>query len=184
VPGTLRDCFGRRGWEDRRRHYSRIYTFEDVVALRTLARLREKGVSTQKLKRIGAFLTSLTERPWVGRSFFVVPQSGQVFFAHEDALLAAQPMGQQAMSDIIELGPVEQDVQNRLAQMRSRANQRGRIVSDRYIHGGVPIFAGTRIPVSAVIEFLDEGRSAEEIFAQYPRLACEDIAAARSFVAA
>src|SRR6187431_1645441 len=32
------------GWEDRRRHYSRIYTFEDLVALRTLARLREEGV--------------------------------------------------------------------------------------------------------------------------------------------
>jgi uncharacterized protein (DUF433 family) len=172
------------GWEDRRRHYSRIYTFEDLVALRTLARLREEGVSTRKLKQIGAYLKSLTEQPWVARSFFVVPETGKVFFTYEDALLAAEPMGQQAMSEIVALGPVEQDVRDRLAQMRARVEQRGRIVTDRYIHGGAPIFAGTRIPVSTVIEFLGEGHSADEIIAQFPRLTCADIEAARALVAA
>jgi uncharacterized protein (DUF433 family) len=179
--GLFRPSFG---WEDRRRHYSRIYSFEDIVALRTLARLRAEGVSTQKLKRIGVYLKSLTDRPWVGRSFFVVPRTGKVYFTHEEAVVAADPMGQQAMGEIIELGPVEQDVRERLAQMRSRLEQRGRIVTDRYIHGGVPIFAGTRIPVSSVLEFLDEGRSTDEIIAQFPRLTCEDIEAARSFIAA
>lgn len=172
------------GWEDRRRHYSRIYTYDDLVALRTLARLRESGVSTRRLARIGAHLKSLTDRPWSGRSFFVVPSTGRVFFTYEDALIAAEPMGQQAMGNIIDLGRVEQDVQDRLAQMGSRVDLRGRIVTDRYIHGGTPIFAGTRIPMSSVVEFLDEGHSADEIIAQFPRLTCDDIEAARSFIAA
>ena len=93
----------------------------------------------------------------------MVPETGKVFFTYADALLAAEPMGQQAMSEIVALGPVEQDVRDRLAQMRARVEQHGRIVTDRYIHGGAPIFAGTRIPVSTVIEFLGEGHSADEI---------------------
>lgn len=42
----------------RRRPYSRVYSFEDLVGLRTIAKLREQGVSLPALKRVRAFFTT------------------------------------------------------------------------------------------------------------------------------
>jgi uncharacterized protein (DUF433 family) len=69
----------------------------------------------------------------------------------------------------------------RLAELQARTNERGLIVTDRNILGGAPIFAGTRIPVSAILEFLAEGADDETILAEYPRLTQEDLQSAREF---
>lgn len=172
------------GWENRRRPLSRIYTFEDLLALRTLARLKEYRVSTQQLKKLRRFLDTLAGQPWTGRQFFVNRKTREVYFTHEDAMVAAKPMGQTAMIEIVELGPIVEDVQSRLKRLSDRIDERGQIVTDRYIHGGAPIFAGTRIPVSSVVEILNEGATDEEILLEFPRLSAEDIQVARAHQAA
>ena len=60
-----------------------------------------------------------------------------------------------------------------------RSREPGRVVRRRRVHGSEPTFAGTRIPVSAVEAFLQEGASDEDILAAYPKLAGADIAVVR-----
>ena len=60
----------------------------------------------------------------------------------------------------------------------------GRVVSRRGVHGGKPIFADTRIPVSTVQRYLEAGYEAEAIIKEYPSLTPADVEAARQFAAA
>lgn len=59
-----------------------------------------------------------------------------------------------------------------------------RVVADHRIMGGVPCIRGTRIPVATVVGLFAEGRSVEEILADYPQLSAEDVRAALEFAAA
>ena len=60
-----------------------------------------------------------------------------------------------------------------------RSREPGRVVKRRRVHGSKPTFAGTRIPVSAVEAFLEEGASDQDILAAYPELTAADIAVVR-----
>lgn len=58
-----------------------------------------------------------------------------------------------------------------------------RIAIDPTIRNGKPIIRGTRITVSDILEYLAGGMSEEEILADFPDLAPEDIKAALAFAA-
>jgi uncharacterized protein (DUF433 family) len=60
---------------------------------------------------------------------------------------------------------------------------RERIAADRAICHGKPCIKGTRIMVSVVLDNLAEGLTAEEIVAEYPSLALEDVRAAMAYAA-
>src|SRR5581483_10603442 len=64
---------------ERRRPQSRIYSFDDVVGLRTIAKLREQGVSFPELKKARAFFAAHHNRDWAQRRFYVV--GNRVFFS-------------------------------------------------------------------------------------------------------
>lgn len=59
-----------------------------------------------------------------------------------------------------------------------------RISVDHRIMGGVPCIRGTRIPVATVVASVAEGMTTEEILAEYPHLASEDIRDALRYAAA
>ncbi len=59
-----------------------------------------------------------------------------------------------------------------------------RIVRDRQICGGQPVFKGTRVTLRTVLASLAEGDSIEEILAEFPTLRPEDVRAAIAFAAA
>jgi len=63
-------------------------------------------------------------------------------------------------------------------------NYEDRIIRDRGICGGEPVFKGTRVTLRTVLASLAGGDSAEEILADFPSLKVEDIQAAISFAAA
>lgn len=56
-----------------------------------------------------------------------------------------------------------------------------RIVFDPAVCGGRPIVAGTRMRVSDVLDALASGASVEELLADFPYLAREDILACLAF---
>jgi uncharacterized protein (DUF433 family) len=56
-----------------------------------------------------------------------------------------------------------------------------RISIDPQVCGGKPCIKGTRIWVSLILDFLAEGMSEEELLAEYPQLAHEDVLAAIAF---
>jgi uncharacterized protein (DUF433 family) len=59
-----------------------------------------------------------------------------------------------------------------------------RIVRDRKICGGDPVFKGTRVTLRTVLASLAAGDTATEILADFPSLKPEDIQAAIAFAAA
>lgn len=56
-----------------------------------------------------------------------------------------------------------------------------RITIDPTICFGKPTIRGTRIWVSLILDFLADGMSLEEILAEYPPLAAEDVRAAIAY---
>jgi len=57
------------------------------------------------------------------------------------------------------------------------------ISSDPDVMGGMPCFAGTRVPIAFVLASLDEGESFARLKAAYPFLTQDHVAAAREFAA-
>jgi uncharacterized protein (DUF433 family) len=53
-----------------------------------------------------------------------------------------------------------------------------RIELNPRVCNGKPVIKGTRIPVSVILELIEEGKSWEEILAGYPELTHKDIHAA------
>ena len=60
----------------------------------------------------------------------------------------------------------------------------GRIVRDRQICNGEPLFKGTRVTLRTVLASLADGDTAQKILADFPSLSPEDIQAAIAFAAA
>ncbi len=158
----------------RRRPHSRIYSYADVVGLRTIAMLRRQGVSFPELKKVRGFFESNTNEDWANRRFFVVGR--RVFFTHEDAVLAAKPLGQRVDREIIDLGPIVSDVEGAVRQLTQRTpDQIGVVIQDRLIMGGAPTIAGTRIPTATIDEFHRSGYGDQDIIREFPRLEPADI---------
>ncbi len=62
---------------------------------------------------------------------------------------------------------------------------RGRIVMDSRVHFGKPCVAGTRIPVEAVLELIQEGIPFQDIVSRYyPSLEVEDVKACAQYATA
>jgi uncharacterized protein (DUF433 family) len=59
-----------------------------------------------------------------------------------------------------------------------------RISIEHRIMGGVPCVRGTRIPVATVVGMVAEGMTPDEILADFPQLALEDIHDALRYAAA
>lgn len=63
-------------------------------------------------------------------------------------------------------------------------NYEERIIRDRGICGGEPVFKGTRVTLRTVLASLAGGDTAEDILSDFPSLKTEDIQAAIAFAAA
>jgi uncharacterized protein (DUF433 family) len=59
-----------------------------------------------------------------------------------------------------------------------------RIIRDRAVCGGEPVFRGTRVTLRTVLASLAEGATIEEILADFPTLVADDVRAAIAFAAA
>ena len=59
-----------------------------------------------------------------------------------------------------------------------------RIVRDKEVCGGEPVFKGTRVTLRTVLASLADGDSVEEILTDFPSLEAHDVQAAIAFAAA
>jgi uncharacterized protein (DUF433 family) len=163
-------------WKDRHQPYSRIYSFQDVVGLRTIAVLRQQyRISLQQLKRAATELMSRGYGHWAEIKLYVV--NGQVHFRrpHTDDIEGVWD-GQLAMVPVIE---VIHDVEDRVRDLRERkGSQHGQIEQHKFVVRNAPVIAGTRIPTAAIRRFCEAGYSVEQILRQYPTLTREDVDAA------
>lgn len=163
-------------YEDRHQPYSRIYSFQDVVGLRTIAVLRQKyRISLQQLRRVATELIDRGFGHWAEIKLYVV--KGQVHFRRpgSDDVEGVWD-GQLAMVPVIE---VIQDVEERVHDLRQRTpEQLGHIERHKFVVRNASVVAGTRIPTAAIRRFREAGYSVDDIIRQYPTLTKEDVEAA------
>lgn len=162
-------------YEDRRSPYSRVYSFEDVVGLRTLAILRTK-VSLQHLRRVANRLKAHSGKPWSQLSLYVLNR--EVHFRNpETEEVEGAISGQRVFN--LPLISVAEDIQAKTEEMRKRSPETyGKIVRHKFILGGALAIAGTRIAVDNILSLAGAGYTEEQIIAEYPDLRPEDVQAA------
>jgi uncharacterized protein (DUF433 family) len=84
--------------------------------------------------------------------------------------------------NLIEWNELVTIAMNNARKVRTKYNDR--IVRDRQICGGQPVFKGTRVTLRTVLASLADGDPAEVILSDFPTLKPEDICAAIAFAAA
>lgn len=156
------------------RNEVRLYDFTGLVELRIVAALRAK-LSLQHIREVINRLRASYDRPLTGLRFAV--QGRNLYFQHLDGTWeGGKRPGQIVIAEVIMLEAVRADVRRAAAE---RSREPGRVVRRRRVHASKPTFDGTRIPVSAVEAFLDEGAADEDILQAYPQLTAADVAVVR-----
>jgi uncharacterized protein (DUF433 family) len=164
-----------------RRAFGRIYSFRDVVALRTIGLLRNKyRIRLQALRRAGAWLSERHDTPWSSLRFrisgrglyYIEPETGK-------AVALTGPIGQIAHPALIKLDHVAAQVQREVSGLKRRKkNQLGKVAHNRYVVSNAAVLSGTRIPTATVYRFHAAGFTDEQIISEFPRLTRKDIEAA------
>jgi uncharacterized protein (DUF433 family) len=166
----------RYAYEDRHVPYSRVYSFQDVVGLRTIAVLmKEYRISLQKLHKVAEELIRRGYAHWADVKLYVV--NGQVHFRRPKTNdIEGVWDGQLAMLPVID---VITDVEARVQELKKRGeSQLGHVERNKYVVRNSPVIAGTRIPTATIRRFKEAGYSVEQIVKQYPSLTAEDVQAA------
>ena len=167
-------------FENRRSPYSRIYSFKDVVGLRTLAILRDAHhVPLAHLKEVAERLNAYSDTPFADLKLYVVNREVHVAEPGTDQIVGVRT-GQGAMPVV--LRDVWNDVREQAEKLKHRsADQIGRIERHRFRLHGAPVIAGTRVPVSTIKHFSMLGYSCDRIIAEYPGLEPRDVCAALDY---
>lgn len=166
---------------ERRRAYGRIYSFQDLVFLRTISLLRKKyHVQLPELRKVGDWLADHPHETWSTLTFFVAGR--HVFF--EDRVLQVWLAGSRPsqIAIPIEMQRVIRDAETDANVLRARTPAEiGQIARHRLVSHNAPVLAGTRVRTRAVWRFHQAGYSHAQIIEQYSRLEPSDVDAAIQF---
>lgn len=163
--------------EDRKTPYSRIYSFKDVVGLRTLSILKSKyKCSLPHLQTVAKDLASYSDAPWAEVKLYVLKRKVQ-FKEPETGRVRGVVDGQYAL---LPISSVMEDVRQAAAKLRERdPEQIGQVEKHRYVSHHAAVISGTRIRVATIQHFIEAGYSTSEILKEYPSLTEADVEAAR-----
>jgi uncharacterized protein (DUF433 family) len=157
----------------------RLYTLPDMVALMLASQLRGR-VSLQHIRRTVAYLRHQGFDAPLSELRFAV-EGHEIYFQLPDGdWYGDRAPSQSVAAQSIPLQPLIARVRE---GVRRPADAAGRIERVRQVHASKPVFAGTRVPVSAVQAYLKRGLPDERILAAFPILTRDDIEAARTFAA-
>jgi len=162
----------------RGRAFRRIYSFRDLVGLRTIAVLRnEHKVPLQELRRVGEWLREHHQTPWSSLRFAIAGKT--VVFFDPMSGVPTEPKGEGQAVLNIALEPIANEMRQAAERLRDRKDsQIGRIVRNRYVVHNAWTLDGTRIPTQAIWNFHNAGYDTRAILAEYPRLTAKDVQAA------
>lgn len=164
-------------YENRRSPYSRIYSFKDVVALRTIAMLRDNHrFSLQKLRKVAGELKKIQHKPWSNMKIYV--GRDDVVFREPDTGRMRQAVNKQYVAEY-----AVQDVMNNILEESRKLRERGpekigQIDRHRYVAHNKWVVSGTRIPTQAILNYHEAGYTVKKILKEYPTLTEDDIRAA------
>lgn len=160
----------------------RLYQFYDLLSLLVVAQLRvEREMSLQRLRRVVAHLrTRGYAAPLRELTFATV--GSEIYFQHPDGTWEGDLAPDQiVLEKTLKLDPLRARISR--AAVRD-AHDAGRVVKQRGVHASAPVFAGTRIRVSTVQDYLRHGYDTASILKAFPDLLDADIDEARRQLAA
>jgi len=166
--------------ETRRAAYSGVYSFTDLLALRTLSILRNQySVPLQHLRKVAEKLSHLESRLWTATTLYVLNK--KVSF-HEAG--TAQPReivsGQYLVP--IPLRKVVAATRRDVEKLRERPEESiGQVKCSRLVNHNAPVVAGTRVLTSAIRRFKEAGYTTQQIIGEYPDLTEKDVEAALAY---
>lgn len=160
-----------------------IWTFslEDLVQGRVVKELEDRGTSVRHIGRVVEAVRSSTHpRPLASLVWGVAGH--ELFVGYPDgSWVGDRRPSQNVFIETLDLETIRGDAR-RSAQER-RPDDIGAVETRRGKLGSKEVFAGTRISVSAVVEYIERGASDERILQGFPDLRSEDIDSARRLVA-
>ena len=160
----------------------RLYNFQDLLALLVVSELRtERDMSLQRIRRLVAHLRSRDyEAPLRELRFATVGR--EIYFQHRDGTWEGDLRPDQIIFEqTIRLELLRSRIE---AAARRPAQDSGQVVKRRGVHASAPVFAGTRIRVSTVQDYLRHGFAAEAMLEAFPDLRPADVDEARRLLAA
>lgn len=165
--------------ENRRSPYSRVYSFRDVVGLRTLSLLRnEQKISFQKVRNFAEKLANYDTSLWSQSQVYVL--RGELYVGQPEGGFAENIEGQ--LAPVVFLENVIGEIQRGMDDLRQRSPaQIGKISKNRFVARNAATIDGTRIPVATIKRYSEAGFSVSEILNEYPSLTEDDVKAALSY---
>ena len=160
----------------------RLYSYQDLLALLVVSGLRtERNTSLQKIRRIVRHLRSRGyQAPLRDLRFATV--GDQIYFQHPDGTWEGDLRPDQVvLEEVLRLDRMRSRI-TRAAERR--ADDVGQVVKKRGVHASAPVFAGTRIRVSTVQDYLRHGYETGAILEAFPDLSAADVAEASRLLAA
>jgi uncharacterized protein (DUF433 family) len=161
--------------------FRHVYSFRDVVGLRTISILRNTHrVALKDIRQIEQRLKSTPAAEW-STTVFYVGEGGRVYFEDPQTgeTVAVNPIGQ---TSLFRMRTVIRHVEQQLALMNRRTKRQiGRVTNSRYVMHNASVIAGTRIPTNAIYDLNQAGFSIPQIVSEHPRLTEKDIRAAIQF---
>lgn len=163
-----------------RRPFTYIYSFKDLLKLRVLNQLRNiYNVPMKELERVERELSGMGDEKWTSQRLWV--HNRKVVFEEPESSRKREISTKQFVAEI-PLEVVTTDARSDIARLNRRdAGDIGKIVKQRHLHASDAVFAGTRIPVEAVLGYLDAGYRDDAIMERLPDIEAADIAAARGY---
>jgi uncharacterized protein (DUF433 family) len=166
------------------RNTVRLYTFPELVELRVIASLVRLRMPLRRIRTVVQYLRREGHKAPLRELRFAVT-GRELFFQRPDGTWAGDRQPDQIVIDATISLPLDdyRAAIRRAARAARRKRDAGRIEQYRKVLGHKPVFAGTRIPVAAVIPYLERGLPVEEILEAFPQLTKVDIEAARRHAA-
>ncbi len=160
--------------------FGRVYSFVDLVALRTIAVLVMKyNIHLSELRRVAGELSD-RRGDWAGLTFYVGGRRVYWRRPEEAQTYGAKPPGQTVIP--VAMAKIMRQMETIVARAQKRRKADfGRITHSRLVVQGKRVIAGTRITTEAIWSFYVDGADAAAIIRHYPRLSPEDITAAIKF---
>ena len=164
------------------RNTVRLYGFQDLLALLVVAELRtERDMSLQHIRRVVSHLHSRGyQAPLRELRFATVGR--EIYFQHPDGSWEGDLAPDQiVLEKTLRLDPLRARINRAAERPKAKA---GLVEKHRGVHASAPVFAGTRIRVATVQEYLREGYETAAILEAFPDLEAADVEEARRLLAA
>lgn len=157
--------------------YCRVYSFRDLVGLRTLAILtNDYRVPLKELRKAAGHLEQRANRPWEEIPLAVVKR--KVVF---DLDTIPRDSDGQFIGNHIPLPLIAKEVGRRADELRQRDRSKiGYMERHRFVAHNALVIAGTRIPVRAIESFIEDGFSDAAIVKEYPTIKRSEVSSIRS----